>query len=661
MIIYDTGPIGIFFVLRISGSVLPKGLLWGIPSVALTAYIHAYFPYLPLLDGFENIWGGYTFVLGFLLSFRNNQAFNRFWEGATLLHQIQGEWLSAVSSVFAFCSTETEQAEQVYQYQHLVVRLMSMLHCQALQLICDLDDDALEIIDVTGLSEDSLSFLSRQVDRCQVLMQWLQRSIVQAEKAGTIKIAPPILSRAFQELSRGLVNLNNVRKIKKIPFPYPYAQILQVMLMAYWTVTPFLAAHLCRNIYVACCLSFCTSTAFWSLIYIANEIDNPFGDDANDFNLEEMQQEMGTMSQVRHRLWSLPHLPMGSHKGRRGSAGSAGDGSNSTSPGRMRMSQVIRSFGAAAFSTPQTVVVDAPRGDSFAPGQARSIKVNKSFPAVHRDPERRSLDSLQSKCSEEIDAPMLIGNGFDPTGRHVEERQYQGFGIGRTREISGNSDVLSSVPLGRVEEDLQPELAVASRTLSEAGSSVTLGMPKVYSRGSKEQLEEDKVEKGVGAESQAQTGDDAPRVPVQIETAAAPTAPRSVAEANGNKESRSRSGSPGEKMKGSRSSVREGLESALASLTCRIEEKKRPSQPRVEALQVDSAPNFPKPQTRPSLLVGPVIGVNVDPRRTDQQLLLDLPGLDGKRGSAQAASGSNNGGRLSPVPERLSGRSVQDV
>ena len=38
-------------------------------------------------SGLDSIWSGYTFILGFLIVFRSNQAYSRFWESAARLHK----------------------------------------------------------------------------------------------------------------------------------------------------------------------------------------------------------------------------------------------------------------------------------------------------------------------------------------------------------------------------------------------------------------------------------------------------------------------------------------------------------------------------------------------------------------------------------------------
>merc|ERR1711865_503002 len=108
---------------------------------------------------------------------------------------------------------------------------------------------------------DSLEFMQDAHDRCEIVLQWIQRLIVEANAAETIKVAPPILSRVYNQLGNGIVNLNNARKITDFPIPFPLAQMVTFMLVF----------------------------AFWSINYIAVELEMPFGDDTNDLPLSEMQ------------------------------------------------------------------------------------------------------------------------------------------------------------------------------------------------------------------------------------------------------------------------------------------------------------------------------------------------------------------------------------
>lgn len=305
MIEYSNDDWFICMVCRVEGSVFPKALIFAMSNAILAAVLHVAVQYFEdffekdadggnvftnQMEGAPILWGGYTAVLGFLVVFRNNQAYARFWEGATLVNQIRGEWFNATSALMAFCNRDPKYEKQVDDFQQLLVRLMSVLYCSALQQICELDENDLEVLDLGGIDDEALRFLEDVPDRVQIIVQWVQRLIMYAYEAGTLKADAPILSRTFQELSRGMVNLNNVRKIKDIPFPYPYQQMVILMLFVHYAVTPVLAALFVGSAWWAAAICFFVTGGFWSVIYIAAEIDQPFGDDPNDLPLIDMQQ-----------------------------------------------------------------------------------------------------------------------------------------------------------------------------------------------------------------------------------------------------------------------------------------------------------------------------------------------------------------------------------
>jgi len=198
----------------------------------------------------------------------------------------------ATSSLIAFCSQKEHKRHDVEQFQHLLVRLMSMLYCAALQQVAVVEDQHFDIIDNTGIDDESLLFLARSVDRCEIILQWIQRAIVDANHSLTVDIPPPILSRTFQELSRGIVNLNNARKIKEIPFPFPYAQVSTAMLLVHLVMTPIFASQFLKSTTFAVLITLVTTASFWALNYIAQELEQPFGEDKNDLPMAEMQNEM---------------------------------------------------------------------------------------------------------------------------------------------------------------------------------------------------------------------------------------------------------------------------------------------------------------------------------------------------------------------------------
>merc|ERR1719498_548813 len=128
-------------------------------------------------------------------------------------------------------------------------------------------------------------------DRVEIVLQWLQKLIVEANAADVIRIAPPILSRVYNQLGNGIVNLNNARKITDFPIPFPFAQMVTVMLLCHWFVTVLVCAFSVRHPFWSGFLAFIVIFAFWAINYIAVELEMPFGDDLNDLPLQEMQTD----------------------------------------------------------------------------------------------------------------------------------------------------------------------------------------------------------------------------------------------------------------------------------------------------------------------------------------------------------------------------------
>merc|ERR1712176_1717840 len=65
--------------------------------------------------------------------------------------------------------------------------------------------------------------------------------------------------------------------------------MITVMMIVLWIGTPLLASQVVSSAWWAAIMSFFVTGAYWSLVYIAREIDQPFGSDANDLPIKEMQ------------------------------------------------------------------------------------------------------------------------------------------------------------------------------------------------------------------------------------------------------------------------------------------------------------------------------------------------------------------------------------
>jgi len=299
MIVYDPGQWSIWFAFSLKGSVFPKAVMIATPCTLISIILQILFKrHATMFDWIINggdkaadMLGGFTFILGFLVVFRSSQAYSRWWEGGTLLQQLRGEWFNSYSCLLAFCNAAKDKTADVSKFQHQLLRMFSLLYGCALEQVCTLPDKRFELVALDGLNADSISYLNDTPDRCEVVLQWIQRLIVESDAAGTLKIAPPILSRVFNELGNGIVNLNNARKITEFPIPFPLAQMITVMLLFHAIVTTVMCAAMLDTWFFSGLITFVVITAFWSINYIAVELEMPFGGDANDLPLHFMQQD----------------------------------------------------------------------------------------------------------------------------------------------------------------------------------------------------------------------------------------------------------------------------------------------------------------------------------------------------------------------------------
>eukprot|EP00928_Gymnodinium_smaydae_P072273 TRINITY_DN55665_c0_g1_i1.p1 TRINITY_DN55665_c0_g1~~TRINITY_DN55665_c0_g1_i1.p1 ORF type:complete len:603 (-),score=91.48 TRINITY_DN55665_c0_g1_i1:63-1817(-) len=314
MIIYDGADYTISLIFRRAGSVLPRTLLVAVPAGLIAAVFNIFSVHIFYdvdIAGhlrMDTFMATFTSVMGLLLAFRTQIAYSRFWEGASHLQTIRGGWFNVVSSCFAFCSEEEAKKDDVLVFQHSLIRLMSLLYAAALHEVAVMSDNSLEIIDFEGMDESFFNFMEHHSKKVEILMQWIQRLIVENQRTGTISIAPPILSRVFQELANGIIDLSNAKRICRYPFPFPWAQIGAVLLVLHLGSSVAIAGSTMPNPVAAFVYAFVSTLCLWSMNYVSVELEQPYGDDPNDLPLYAMQTSMNDSLAILLRK-ELQHSP----------------------------------------------------------------------------------------------------------------------------------------------------------------------------------------------------------------------------------------------------------------------------------------------------------------------------------------------------------------
>merc|ERR1719382_376822 len=77
-------------------------------------------------------------------------------------------------------------------------------------------------------------------------------------------------------------------------FPFPYVQLLVLLLLSYTLLAPFAVSAIVNHIVWAPCLVFFPVFGCHALNFISMELEDPFGDDPNDLPLAHFQTEMNS-------------------------------------------------------------------------------------------------------------------------------------------------------------------------------------------------------------------------------------------------------------------------------------------------------------------------------------------------------------------------------
>mmetsp|Transcript_28146 Transcript_28146/g.51148 ORF Transcript_28146/g.51148 Transcript_28146/m.51148 type:complete len:588 (-) Transcript_28146:154-1917(-) len=310
MILYKRGGANFFLKLcQCKGSVFPFALAVAFPCSALSIAVkflvdYEYLPYLAGEDAIMNestAWRSFSFLVGFLVVFRTSQAYSRFWDGCTFTHQMRAEWFIACSSIIAFCKHSRASTNRIQSFQECIVRLFSMLHAVALAEIEDVNADCAieeiqafryELIDAEAIDPISLETIKESDSKVELVFHWIQQLIVENIESDVLSLPAPILTRCFQKLTDGMVHFHDSIKISNIPFPFPYAQTCDCLLVLHWMMTPIVVATSASQPVWSGIFSFFSVFILWALNAIAVEIENPFGMDANDIDTSAMQLEL---------------------------------------------------------------------------------------------------------------------------------------------------------------------------------------------------------------------------------------------------------------------------------------------------------------------------------------------------------------------------------
>lgn len=220
----------------------------------------------------------FSLVLGLLLVFRTNTAYDRFWEGrkawGTLVINIRSLARQIYTVVAA--ESETDKTEKNQQLKLLVAfAIATKLHLRREPVTEELEP---------WLTPTELVKLKQVKTPPLEIIRWLGDYLhKQGEKGGLNSYQITAMNQLIDKLVEGLTSCE---RILNTPIPLAYVIYLKRLLLIYCFFLPFQLVS--NSEWLTAFLVFLISFALFGIEEIGNEIQEPFGYDPNDIPLDQI-------------------------------------------------------------------------------------------------------------------------------------------------------------------------------------------------------------------------------------------------------------------------------------------------------------------------------------------------------------------------------------
>lgn len=247
-------------------------------------------------------------ALSIFIGFRNNAAYDRWWEGRKLWgalintsRSITRQILTMISEVPDGRTLSTEERAEIRTLQsELVRRVIAFAHALRLQLrdIDDLSDLA------PFLSAEEIAVLKTESNRPSAISKGTAERVMQAWSRGWIH---PLHVSVLEQSLNTLTDIQGgCERIKSSPIPFSYTTLTHRIVAFYCYGLPFGLVHDVGMLTPVVVLV--VSYAFFGLDTIGDEIEQPFGTDDNDLPLDAMARLIEVNLRQRIGDTNLPPL-----------------------------------------------------------------------------------------------------------------------------------------------------------------------------------------------------------------------------------------------------------------------------------------------------------------------------------------------------------------
>eukprot|EP00736_Rhodelphis_marinus_P002262 Rmarinus@m.10048 len=290
MIQYDSSKwwLLLFQILPRHGSVLP-GILTQIMLVAALAIMAPIIleeetdgdskKFRELPDDAHSLLGP---PLAFLLVFRSQLSYNRYWEGRGHIGTVAKDVRDMARQVCYFFDSENPSGVQARNELLRYLKLFYALLRMHLRGESDINDATL--LNPSLVKESEKNVLQHCARRPLVVVGWMSAIVTRMRGFEGTSFSTKMFVHLDDSVSDLIAGFNGCDKIRGTPIPFPYAQMLVIFLTLYIFTLPFVLVQYFEYVTIVPSVIMCI--ALFGINQVGLEIEDPFGYDSNDLPLD---------------------------------------------------------------------------------------------------------------------------------------------------------------------------------------------------------------------------------------------------------------------------------------------------------------------------------------------------------------------------------------
>eukprot|EP00741_Cyanophora_paradoxa_P012461 tig00020610_g12040.t1 len=248
-------------------------------------------------------------MLGFLLVFRSQLAYTRFWDCRSALGVVAYSCRDLISQTLSYSDAGDERPESS-RFRLNLVRLSAAFYSYATAYL----NRKGKVTDHSFLSQwllpaEVAKIESAKGNACMLLAHWVRREVSRLQQQRLIDPtivmrfddnvpdlplppdAPPLMLYPPQ-VTKIVVQFSVLDRHMRTPVPLPYTQALEIVLFMYFITLPFVFVRLVgsgiKRLVLLPVTMFVFTFTFYGIKTIAFELEDPLGDDDNDLPLGPM-------------------------------------------------------------------------------------------------------------------------------------------------------------------------------------------------------------------------------------------------------------------------------------------------------------------------------------------------------------------------------------